>query len=120
MTGGGTMWININSSIIPDVEQLLGALLPPHQGYTSKSELSIPAEIKKLAAKVAENAKDIDFMGKDNGMNVAYCHKYLKQLSDQYQKFGPVLKAAQPSHQRAIKEFLARAVSIATNSLNPE
>lgn len=115
ITGGGTIWTNINSAILADVEDLVAQSL----GKTITSPVmkaTVTSALQDLTKAVNTGEADIDLSKASSGHSAADCRKIISSLRAQVTNLRPLIKTAPKGLSALIDSFLIKTIVSTINA----
>lgn len=108
ITGGGTMWVNIEAGVSTDLEQAIDGVLRP-SAYRARpggprvlNQAAIDQGITRIAAHLRRERKDIDEMAPSSGMNA---EQALASVAAARRELRGILESAKGPGEKAILRF---------------
>ncbi|MFQ3587578.1 MAG: S-layer homology domain-containing protein [Fimbriimonadaceae bacterium] len=108
ITGGGTMWVNIEAGVATDLEQAIDGILRPNAyrprpgGPRVLNQAAIEQGITRIAAQLRRERKDIDEMAPSSGMNT---EQALASVAAARRELRGILESAKGPGERAVLRF---------------
>jgi len=114
ITGGGTIWTNINAGILADIEEVVAESLGGTITYPDL-QVSVKSALQNLARKVNTVATDIDISKARSGYSAAECRKIISSLKAQVVAFQPLIKSSSTGVRGLIESFLIKTLVSTVN-----
>lgn len=108
LTGGGTMWVNIEAGVATSLEEVVDAVLRPttYRASPGGPKVLNPASVEdglaKIAAVLRRERKDVDLMAPSSGMNA---EQALASVAAARREFRRIVPLAKGDGQKALLRF---------------